>query len=93
MLRDLAGARHLLRREVGCRVSAGMFADQAAAAATSDRVAVAEQLLDVACQEAIGILRLGAADGDPWAWLEANRVLGRAQYRAHRMLGPQSVAS
>lgn len=74
-------------------MSAGVFADQAAAAATSDRVATADQLLDVACQEAIGILRLGVATDDPWAWSDANVVIARAQRRAHRILGPSSVAS
>lgn len=70
-----------------------MFADQAAAAATTDRAMAAELLLDVACHEAIGILRIGLEHGDKWAGVEARRVLGRAQGRAHRILGPQSVAS
>lgn len=65
-----------------------MFAEQAAGAATSDRVETADRLLDVACQEAIGILRVGREHGDKWAGMDARRVLARAQHRAHRILGP-----
>lgn len=71
----------------------GLFADQAAAASTRDRVGTADQVLDVACQEAIGILRVGLVHGDAWAGFEARRVLARAQHRAHRIIGPEAVAS
>lgn len=71
----------------------GLFADQASAAASTDRVEHATRLLDVACQEAIGILQLGRVHGDQWAGIDARRVLARAQHRAHRILGPKRVAS
>ena len=71
----------------------GLFANQAAAAATRDRVGTADQVLDVACQEAIAILRIGLVHEDAWAGFEARRVLARAQHRAHRILGPSAVAS
>lgn len=69
----------------------GFYADQAASAATSDRAAVADQVLDIACVEAAGILRIGLVHGDRSAPAEARRVLAKAQGSADRILGPVPV--
>jgi hypothetical protein len=71
----------------------GFFADQAAGFASTNRVEHADRLLDVACQEAIWILRIGRVHGDEWAGRDARLVLAKAQSRAGRVLGSEQVAS
>lgn len=69
-------------------MSTSRLADQAHDVATRNREAAAAQLLDVACKEAAGIVRVGLEHGDKWAGYDARRVLARAQLRASRILGP-----
>ena len=65
-----------------------VYTDNAARFATTDRAQRAEQTLNAAVREAIGILRLGRnTDDEAWARHDATRVLEAAGGSAERVLG------
>ena len=70
-----------------------VYTDNAARFATTDRAQRAEQTLNAAVREAIGILRLGRrTDDEAWARHDAARVLEVAGGSADRMLGRRSAS-
>jgi hypothetical protein len=63
-----------------------VYSDNAHRFANRDRRGTADHILNEACREAIGILRIGRRHDDPSAGREALLVLASAQGRAGRLL-------
>lgn len=64
-----------------------VWTDNADRFAHRDRGEHADQVLDAACRDAIGVLRIGIEYDDPHARSEARRILAKAELSAGRVLG------